>query len=115
MTIDISRSDSLLEEALSASVQSDFIEGRIRAILVQAAVANYQSRLVKSRELLDRAIELSEASQFDEGLAYAYTTLGSQLLRRSAYAEAIENHFEGASYAGKLGLFDVEVTNLLNI
>lgn len=115
MTIDTELSDSLLNVALKSSERSGFSEGKIRAILVQAAVANYRSRLDKSRSLLDEAIKLSEESQFDEGLAYAYTTLGSQLLRSGNYAEAIDYHFKGSGFAKTLGLFDVEVTNLMNI
>ena len=115
MTIDIEQSDSLLAVSMSSSLRSDFMEGRIRTILVQAAVANYRNRFDKSRELLVEAIDLSRANQFEEGLAYAYTTLGSQLLRQASYAEAIDNHFKGASYAKELEMPDVEVTNLLNI
>lgn len=115
MTIDQQEARFLVETALASSEKSDFAEGKIRSRIILAGIENYQFNFNKSERLLKEAITLAETADFLEGLAYAYSTMGSLELRRGRYAEAVDNLFKGLEAARALKNVDMEVTNLLNI
>lgn len=115
MTADLKRADSLIRKSIELYKDLNEIKKAIKARLLRASIENQRYNLLESREILKEAIQESEEIEFHEGLAFAYSTLGSQVLRSGLYSESLELFFKALSSAEKLNLVDIQIINLMNI
>ncbi|PQJ80123.1 tetratricopeptide repeat protein [Polaribacter porphyrae] len=115
LTVKPNESKELLNQSSILSKSLQYPKGDVNRMLVYATYYSKKNKLHKTDSLLKMAIKISEKNNFQKELANIQLAYGVMKLREGRYAEAIEIHFEGLSYAKKLDNKDLIINHIQNI